>query len=219
MVAKVIVVANQKGGVGKTTMCLNIGAGLKNKGYRVELIDADKQGSLKDWVELGGNLPISVLTNSKSFNTTLPVRCDASDWIIVDAPPDREHLVLFATIAAADLVLIPTKSSYFDVKATEAIEQIISMLEAASKSLPQTYFLPNMVPVSSSMGDDLVELLRGDDFKFNALNSLICNRIAFARTASDGGSIYDGQDKKAIAEIDALVNEILEKFNVNTEES
>lgn len=43
---KILAFCNQKGGVGKSTSCFNVGAALKKLGYRVLLIDADPQGDL-----------------------------------------------------------------------------------------------------------------------------------------------------------------------------
>lgn len=73
---KVISFVNQKGGTGKTTSCLNVGACLADQGYKVLLIDADPQGSLTTSLAIDtgdSNTLYEVLAGTDNVNNVIEV--------------------------------------------------------------------------------------------------------------------------------------------------
>ena len=118
----IISVQNQKGGVGKTTIAIHISHALKlqKKTNRILLIDADPQGSARDWsAARQSESPFSVIAIDRPvLHREIPAIVENYDHIIIDGPPRASELARSA-ISAADLVLIPVQPSPYDVWAAQ----------------------------------------------------------------------------------------------------
>lgn len=119
--SKIIVVANAKGGVGKTTTSLYIAELLqqhliKNHSNRnVELRDSDPQGSATEWYQkIANEVDFSFsITNKRSMG----LKNDLYEYIVIDTPP-ADVSIMESAIAIADLVIIPTAPSGLDLGRT-----------------------------------------------------------------------------------------------------
>lgn len=106
---RVIVIANQKGGVGKTTVTMQLGAALSRR-HRVLVVDVDRQQSTVWWAEnvrdrlpfdFAGNQHPSVLTRLRELRVEY-------DFVLVDTPGNLEDApVLETALNAADFVVVP----------------------------------------------------------------------------------------------------------------
>jgi chromosome partitioning protein len=104
-----IVVTNLKGGVGKTTTCVYLSAAAVERGHEpVMLIDADRQASSAEWLEVRPIEGVTVV-EAPSERTLTRAMTKHDGTGIVDTPPGDERLVQSA-INAADAVVIPTRA-------------------------------------------------------------------------------------------------------------
>ena len=205
----IISVQNQKGGVGKTTIAVHISHALALRGGRILLVDADPQGSARDWAAArASELPFSVVgLDRPTIHRDLPAIAKSYSHVVIDGPPRVSDLARSA-IMASNIVLIPVQPSPYDIWATE---KVISLIKEASvyKDWLKSVFVVNRKIVNTSIGRDVAEALSG--YQIPVLKSAICQRVAFAESATIGCTVLETEPKgAAAAEIRALVEELIE---------
>ena len=208
----IIGVLNQKGGVGKTTLSVNLAASLARSGARVLLIDADPQGSALDWAAARQSDPLFAVVGlpKPSIHKELPVVGEGYDHIVIDGPPRVTDLARSA-IMASDVVLIPVQPSPYDIWAAE---EVVSLVEEAShfKEILKSCFVINRKIANTAIGRDVREAL--ESYSVPTLEASVVQRVAFAEAAAVGKAIYE-EDRDGVAsrEIEAVLSEVMERFS------
>lgn len=193
---KVIMLASQKGGVGKSTLCMCLYHSFMKYSSKLKLaiVDLDPQQSIKNLVSIK-ELDIDVYTQFE------PKKLGAYSIVLVDTPP-RLNSQQNEIYGQSDVILIPSKTGIFDVISTIQTIQIID------KSAPdvQKFVVLNQVTATTKLNSKVLSEFKKNNVE--VLNTRIGNRLAFQHTMYDSGNIYDQSNKKASSEITELVTEL-----------
>ena len=232
--ARIITIANQKGGVGKTTTALNLAASLGEAKQKVLLLDFDPQGNagsglgVRDaeksiYEVLSGELKIEDILQTEIVENVdfLPgnrnlAAMDAElakdyDYIFIDCPPSLGTLTINA-LTASHSVLIPIQCEYYALEGlSQMLETIQTVREALNEALSIEGILFTMYDGRNLLSQDVVRAVK-EHFTVTIFNTIIPRNVRLAEAPSHGLPInlYDGGSTGADA-YRKLAGEILEK--------
>lgn len=216
MNTKIIAFINQKGGCGKTTLSINVGAALVHRhAKKIAIIDGDSQGSATKWagnVPENDEFPCTVLSLAKAgglAHREIKKLIGLYDYIIVDCPPNTEAQFNASVLLVADLAIVPFNPSPLDLR---AIEEFKPLIEAASVNNEKLKTVAIVNRTDNRKISASVERHFKNNENFRLLNTRIKSRPIYCETELVGASVYTSNIAQAKNEIALLVDEILEQF-------
>ncbi len=210
----IILIGGEKGGTGKTTLATNITAIRSEQGKDVLLIDTDKQGSSSEWIAIRDEEKhepriASIQKFGRSLSREIKDLAPRYEDIIIDAG-GRDNTELRSSLLVADRLYIPIQPSQYDVLTLERMDNLVYEAQTLNPNL-KAFVVINRASTNPNVKEaQEVKTLLSEFENLIFSDVVICDRIAYRKTASDGLSICEQKplDAKANREIIHLYNHV-----------
>ncbi|MEO9530347.1 ParA family partition ATPase [Roseibium sp.] len=209
MSGRILTVAQQKGGSGKTTLAVHLAVALaRHSKEPVAILDVDPQGSLGTWYEaredrLGEDMTGLEFRTASGWGARREARALARShgYVIVDTPP-KTDVDAKPAIDAADFVIVPVQPTPVDLWATS------QTIELAAREDTPALLVLNRVPPRASLTAEMAGAI--DTSGYDTLTARLGNRTVFAAAMGRGSTVTEvAPSSKAALEVNALIDELV----------
>ena len=203
----IYVIANQKGGVGKTTLSTNLAVALSKKGQTI-LVDGDDQQSSIKWSKRRLQDSITTIALKDNLKEELQQLKQNNKYIVLDVA-GRDSAEFRSALLTADVLIIPTQPSQTDIEVLPFVLRLVNTAKQVNKNL-KTFVVLNKAPTNnkSTEIDAALELLQQVK-SVKTLNTILRDRKQFRDAMIEGKSVLEMGISKAKDELNEFLVEIL----------
>ena len=206
---KIITIAHQKGGTGKSTISLNLAVELSKK-YNLEVIDLDYQKSLTIFNETRKekNLKPLNIVNITIQKELINYLKTTNKMVLIDSGGFDSDLNRLS-ILGADLVITPVSSNLIEIYGLEVFKNILKEMKEVEPSIKSNILLNNIDPKAIKSISEMKQYIENNNEYFNLLDSIIRRRSDFAKSFEIGKSVVEmNVNSKAAQELNSLIDNI-----------
>jgi len=207
----IIALVSNKGGVGKTTLSMNLASGL-NRRESTGILDADPQQSSTHWARVGNlsgfKSPDLLTLSDEPLEEQVKKLSDKHRYVIIDCPPSIDSPQTHKALRIADIALVPVQPSPVDLWATVHIASVVKEAHGENPELKAFLVLNQLEPRTT-----LSRVMQGalGQLGLPAIQTAIKRRAVYRNCLLDGRTVYDSGAKgsEAVEEIEAIIEEVI----------
>jgi chromosome partitioning protein len=214
----IIVVANSKGGVGKSTIAVHLAAWLHEQGHQVTLADCDTQHSSSEWLqEAMPEIKTVRLATPDQIVDELPEIARDADYVVADGPGSNTESTRML-LMCANLAVVPCKASMLEVRALSQATKALKHARHVRKGKPPAIIVLSMVGKNYRLTQDMKDAATA--LRLPVAKTALTLRQVYADAPGQGVVVWQlgARAREASRQIQQLFRELLpqaQKAQVN----